>query len=142
MSSGRPGSSSPRPSRPACRTSTCPSSGIPNRRGTTGGGAWAPAPPPIATRSIRRTRPGPRAPPAPTPLNQAEPLGLSRPTGALTPRVLEFSRAYDPPAYDPALSKKLLAEAGYPNGFDGGDLTPFPPFFGLAEGLVSYLHAG
>ena len=67
-------------------------------------------------------------------LNQAETLGMSRPTGALIPRVLEFSRAYDPPAYDPALSKKLLAEAGYANGFDAGDLTPFPPFFGLAEG--------
>ncbi len=74
-------------------------------------------------------------------LNQAETLGMSRPTGALIPRVLEFSRAYDPPAYDPALAKKLLTEAGYPNGFDAGDLTPFPPFFSMAEGLVNYLQA-
>jgi len=74
-------------------------------------------------------------------LNQAETLGMSRPTGALIPRVLEFSRAYDPPAYDPAAAKKLLAEAGYANGFDAGDLTPFPPFFGLAEGVVNYLQA-
>src|SRR5205814_9718566 len=74
-------------------------------------------------------------------LNQAETLGLSRPTGALIPRVLEFSRAYEPPAYDPALAKKLLAEAGYPNGFDAGDLTPFPPVFPMGEALVTYLQS-
>src|SRR5262249_24519963 len=43
--------------------------------------------------------------------------------------------------YDPAQAKKLLPEAGYPTGFDAGDLTPFPPFFGLGEGLVNYLQA-
>ena len=74
-------------------------------------------------------------------LNQAETLGLSRPTGALIPRVLDFARAYEPPAYDAAQAKKLLAEAGYPNGFDAGDLTPFPPFFSLAEGIGNYLQA-
>jgi peptide/nickel transport system substrate-binding protein len=74
-------------------------------------------------------------------LNQAETLGMSRPTGALIPRVLGFSRAYDAPPYDPAQARKLLAEAGYANGFDAGDLTPFPPFFSLAEGLVNYLQA-
>ena len=74
-------------------------------------------------------------------LNQAETLGLSHPTGGLIPRVLDFARAYPPPAYDPAWAKKLLAEAGYPNGFDAGDLTPFPPFFSLAEAIGGYLQA-
>jgi peptide/nickel transport system substrate-binding protein len=74
-------------------------------------------------------------------LSQAETLGLSRPTGGLIPRVLDFARAYDPPAYDPARAKRLLAEAGYPNGFDAGDLTPFPPFFSLAEAIGNYLQA-
>jgi peptide/nickel transport system substrate-binding protein len=74
-------------------------------------------------------------------LNQAETLGLSRPTGGLIPRVLDFARAYDPPAYDPARAKRLLAEAGYPSGFDAGDLTPFPPFFSLAEAIGNYLQA-
>jgi len=72
-------------------------------------------------------------------LNQAETLGLSRPTGGLVPRVLEFARAYEPPAYDPARAQQLLAEAGYPSGFDAGDLTPFPPFFSMAEAIGGYL---
>ena len=74
-------------------------------------------------------------------LNQAETLGLSRPTGALVPRVLDFAKVYEPHAYDPTLAKKLLTEAGYPNGFDAGDLTPFPPYFSLAEAVGNYLQA-
>jgi len=74
-------------------------------------------------------------------LNQAETLGLSFPTGGLIPRSLDFARAYEPPPYDAAQARKLLAEAGYPNGFDAGDLTPFPPFFSLAEAIGNYLQA-
>ncbi|HEY2996677.1 MAG TPA: ABC transporter substrate-binding protein [Methylomirabilota bacterium] len=74
-------------------------------------------------------------------LNQAETLGLSRPTGSLIPRTLEFARPYEPPAYDAARARQLLAEAGYPHGFDAGDLTPFPPFFSMGEALVNYLQA-
>jgi len=72
-------------------------------------------------------------------LNQAETLGLSRPTGGLVPRMLEFAQSFEPPAYDPARAKKLLAEAGYPSRFDAGDLTPFPPYFSLAEAVGNYL---
>jgi peptide/nickel transport system substrate-binding protein len=74
-------------------------------------------------------------------LNQAETLGLSRPTGTIIPRSLDFAKVYEPPPYDPGQAKKLLAEAGYPNGFDAGELTPFPPFFSMGEALVSYLQA-
>ena len=47
-------------------------------------------------------------------LNQAETLGFSLPTGSLIPRVLEFSRFFEPDAFDPPKAKRLLAEAGLP----------------------------
>src|SRR3989449_901688 len=74
-------------------------------------------------------------------LNQAQTLGLSRPTRALIPRGPECSRAYRPPPLRPPLARQLLAEAGYAGGFDAGDLTPFPPFFSMGEALVNYLQA-
>ena len=74
-------------------------------------------------------------------LNQAETLGFSKPTGGIIPRAFEFARAFEPPAYDPASAKKLLAEAGYPNGFDAGDLYPWPPYTSMGEALASYLQA-
>ena len=74
-------------------------------------------------------------------LNQAETLGFSYPTGSLLHRSLEFTKAFPPHAFDPALAKKLLAEAGYPNGFDAGDLTPLPPYGTLGEAVSNYLSA-
>jgi len=32
-------------------------------------------------------------------------------------------------------------EAGYPNGFDAGDLYPWPPYTSMGEALASYLQA-
>ena len=72
-------------------------------------------------------------------LNQAETLGFSYPTGSLIPRALEFSKFFEPDPFDPARAKKLMAEAGYPNGFDAGDFTPWPPYFSMGEALASYL---
>jgi len=72
-------------------------------------------------------------------LNQAETLGYSKPTGSLIPRVLDFSRFYEPDPFDPARAKRLLAEAGYANGFDAGDLYPWPPYFSMGEALTGYL---
>jgi peptide/nickel transport system substrate-binding protein len=74
-------------------------------------------------------------------LNEAETLGLSKLTGSIIPRAMEFALPIDPPSYDPEKAKKLLAEAGYPRGFDAGDLTPLPPYFSLAEGVSNYLGA-
>ena len=74
-------------------------------------------------------------------VNQAETLGFSRLTGSIVPRIFQYAVAYDPPAYDPARAKKLLAEAGYPNGFDGGDFAPFPPYDSMGEAIQGYLQA-
>jgi peptide/nickel transport system substrate-binding protein len=74
-------------------------------------------------------------------LNEAETLGLSKLTGSIIPRAMEFALPIDPPRHDPERAKKLLAEAGYPRGFEAGDLTPLPPYFSLAEGVANYLGA-
>jgi peptide/nickel transport system substrate-binding protein len=74
-------------------------------------------------------------------INQAERLGYSRLTGSIIPSVMDFALRIEPYPYDPTHSKKLLAEAGYPNGFDAGDLTPLPPFTTMGEGIGNYLAA-
>src|SRR6185503_8753367 len=68
-------------------------------------------------------------------VNRAETLGFSRLTGSIVPRIFQFAVPYDPPAYDPDRAKKLLAEAGYPNGFDGGEFYPFPPYTSMGEAI-------
>src|SRR5467141_1911566 len=74
-------------------------------------------------------------------LNEAETLGASRLTGAMVPRKFEFALALEPYPYDPAKSRQLLAEAGYPNGFDAGDLYPYPPYFSMGEAVATNLAA-
>jgi peptide/nickel transport system substrate-binding protein len=74
-------------------------------------------------------------------VSEAETLGASPPTGNVVPRGFEFALPLEPYPHDPAKAKQLLAEAGYPNGFDAGDLYPWPPYFSAGEAITNDLQA-
>jgi peptide/nickel transport system substrate-binding protein len=74
-------------------------------------------------------------------VNQAETLGFSRITGSIIPTSFDFY--WQPPLhpYDPARAKQLLAEAGYPKGFEAGDFWCDAGASGYAEAVINYLQA-
>jgi peptide/nickel transport system substrate-binding protein len=45
------------------------------------------------------------------------------------------------PPYDPVKAKQLLAQAGFPNGFDFDWYVPFAPYFDMAERVLNDLRA-
>ena len=74
-------------------------------------------------------------------MSEAETLGASKPTGSIIPRAFEFALPIEPYPHDPAKARQLLAEAGYPNGFDAGELHQTPPYFSRGEAVMGYLGA-
>jgi len=72
-------------------------------------------------------------------LNDAERLGFSRLTGSIIPSGMDFALRIEPYPYDLSKAKHLLAEAGYPNGFDAGYVTPLPPFTTMGEAVANDL---
>jgi peptide/nickel transport system substrate-binding protein len=74
-------------------------------------------------------------------VNKAETLGFSRITNSIIPDIFDFF--WKPPAavYDPARAKRLLAEAGYPGGFDAGEYFCDVAYANLAESVVNDLKA-
>ena len=74
-------------------------------------------------------------------INEAACLGFCPPAGVIVPRVMDYALQVEALPYDPQKAKQLLAEAGYPNGLDAGELVPIPPFFTVAEAVVNYLNA-
>jgi peptide/nickel transport system substrate-binding protein len=72
-------------------------------------------------------------------INQAENLGFARITNSIVPASFDFY--WQPPLYahDPVKARQLLAEAGYPNGFDAGDYTVDAAFTNVAEATVNSL---
>jgi peptide/nickel transport system substrate-binding protein len=70
-------------------------------------------------------------------INQALTLGYSHMTGSLVPDIFEFYWPPPPPEYNPAKARQLLAEAGYPNGFDAGSYTCDSSYANLGEAVLN-----
>src|SRR5437762_318902 len=68
-------------------------------------------------------------------------LGYCPSIGVIVPPIMDSALKAEPSDYDPRKAKQLLAEAGYPHGFDAGDFTPLPGFSIVGEAAVNYLKA-
>jgi peptide/nickel transport system substrate-binding protein len=74
-------------------------------------------------------------------LSEQQTLGASPITANIVPRAFEFALPLEAYPYNRDKAKQLLKEAGYPNGFDAGEITSGPPYHALAEGVANYLQA-
>jgi peptide/nickel transport system substrate-binding protein len=72
-------------------------------------------------------------------INKALTLGFSHITGSVMPENFQFYKEMPKPVYDPAKARQLLAEAGYPNGFDAGFYTCDAAYANLAEAVINSL---
>ncbi len=74
-------------------------------------------------------------------INQAETLGFSRITNSIVPDIFEYF--WKPPAagHDAVRARRLLAEAGYPNGFEAGEYFCDTSYANLGEAVINDLQA-
>jgi peptide/nickel transport system substrate-binding protein len=74
-------------------------------------------------------------------INQALTLGHSLITNSIIPENFEFYWKPPAPVYDPEKARQLIAEAGYPNGFDAGLFTCDVSYGNLGEAVLNNLAA-
>src|SRR5262245_3885854 len=74
-------------------------------------------------------------------INVAETLGFSKVSASIIPSSYEYYWPAPAIPYDPAQAKRLLAEAGHPQGFDAGDLACDASYTNVAEAVANYLKA-
>jgi peptide/nickel transport system substrate-binding protein len=74
-------------------------------------------------------------------INDALTLGYSKLTNSIIPDTFEYYWQPPEPVYDPAKAKQLLAEAGYPNGFDAGEHYVDAAYSNVAEALIDNFRA-
>jgi peptide/nickel transport system substrate-binding protein len=72
-------------------------------------------------------------------INQALTLGQSKLTGSIIPDIFEYYWQPPAPTFDPAEAKRLLAQAGYPKGFDAGEYYCDGSYASLAEAVLNNL---
>ena len=71
--------------------------------------------------------------------SDAEYLGFGRPAPSIIPRDFEFYWTPPPYPHDPEHARRLLAEAGYPKGFDAGEVATDAVFTPEAETVINGL---
>ncbi|MGC2201790.1 MAG: ABC transporter substrate-binding protein [Stellaceae bacterium] len=72
-------------------------------------------------------------------INEALTLGYSKLTNSIVPASYDFYWPPPPAVYDQAKAKQLLAEAGFPGGFDAGDYYCDSSYANLGEAVLNNL---